>query len=158
MIPWLCASFGRVLELRRALCRYDARSGAFHRFKLPERRGSCIVCGTSPTITSLLNSATLCDEQALQGVAASGCGPACGPAGVLTAANDPHPSCTVHQYYSVRNSGSRHVLLDVRDTTQFDMCSLPGALNIPVILSLMYTFGGLYLESTLDFLLPTKFI
>ena len=41
-------------------------------------------------------------------------------------------ACSAAAYAQVRLRNVEHVLLDVRDQAQFSMCSLPGALNIPV--------------------------
>ena len=41
-------------------------------------------------------------------------------------------ACSAAAYAQVRLNKIEHVLLDVRDKAQFSMCSLPGALNIPV--------------------------
>ena len=35
-------------------------------------------------------------------------------------------------YDQIRKSGVRHVLIDVRPPNQFQMCSLPGAINVPL--------------------------
>ena len=36
------------------------------------------------------------------------------------------------QYDRIRRTGEDHILLDVRVKEQFDLCSLPGAINIPL--------------------------
>ena len=39
---------------------------------------------------------------------------------------------TCHDYKCTRERNVPHVLLDVRSEKQFDMCALPGAINIPL--------------------------
>jgi adenylyltransferase and sulfurtransferase len=36
------------------------------------------------------------------------------------------------EYELIRSSGTPHVLLDVRDALQFDLCALDGAIHIPI--------------------------
>mmetsp|Transcript_19786 Transcript_19786/g.45782 ORF Transcript_19786/g.45782 Transcript_19786/m.45782 type:complete len:176 (-) Transcript_19786:305-832(-) len=107
---------------------YDARSCTFHRFKLPGRGVNCAACGDTPSIANMEQSDAFCSEHNLRGVGS--CAP-CADGGA--AADDAAArACSVEEYCAVRQSGNPHVLLDVRAKTQFEMCSLRGAINIPL--------------------------
>jgi len=41
-------------------------------------------------------------------------------------------SLSCEEYERIRDRGDDHILLDVRVKEQFDLCSLPGAINIPL--------------------------
>jgi len=41
-------------------------------------------------------------------------------------------SLSCEEYGHIRDRGDDHILLDVRVKEQFDLCSLPGAINIPL--------------------------
>jgi len=147
----IVAGFGEVLSGK--LLMYDARSCSFHKFKLPARRPTCLACGDSPTVTSMRASAAFCQAHALRGVDSAPCraggvpcektlapppetAPETGSAPALPAIEGgPQlaPSVSASEYSKVRESGVAHLLLDVRDKTQFGMCALTGALNVPVM-------------------------
>ena len=44
----------------------------------------------------------------------------------------PLPAISCLDYAKLRRSGTPHVLLDVRVKEQFELCTLPGATNIPL--------------------------
>ena len=134
----MCAGGGVCLfheQSGRLLLRYDARSCTFHRFKVP-KRPMCAACGDSPTIDSMRASSQFCATKNLRGVASGGCAApkaSAAPAAAETqvgACDD--GAVSVEEYLALRKSGKPHLLVDVRDRTQFGMCSLAGALNIPV--------------------------
>ena len=109
---------------------YDARSASFHRFKLPPRSRTCLVCGQDKSITritSMEESDAFCVSHSLRGVS----GP-CAPCAPLPEAPLEHKACSVEEYRLVRLSHSRHLLVDVRVRLQFDLCSLRDAINIPL--------------------------
>ena len=43
----------------------------------------------------------------------------------------PEERVEAQEYAKLRESGRKHVLLDVRDKTQFDICHIEGSINIP---------------------------
>ena len=147
------ADFGEVLS--NQLVMYDARYCTFHKFKLPGRRKCCVVCGACPEIKSMDDSAAFCDHHDLRGY--GGCQASVPPSlpyvidksaigqtaeEATTSSLEMVPSCSVLEYCAVRSAevtngaGTRvtlrHLLLDVRDKNQFDMCHLPGAINLPL--------------------------
>lgn len=93
------------------------------RIKKPPRQQHCPVCGKNPTITSMEDS--LVASQTARGP--SSCS-------VMTSNEDiPDTLCiSCEEYDSLRRNGEDHILLDVRVREQFDLCSLPGAINIPL--------------------------
>jgi len=148
------AGFGEVLS--GTLVMYDARSCTFHRFKTPPRCGDCAACGASPEVCSMEASAAFCEQKKLRGIATGGCSlplsrSAATPVEEVSSAGDRRADnngkepkecadlfyeqgwCSPSEYRgAIRSSSVEHVLLDVRDSTQFGMCSLAGSLNIPL--------------------------
>ncbi|KAJ2213375.1 hypothetical protein EV179_003884 [Coemansia sp. RSA 487] len=93
----------------------------FQYIKLRPRKPTCAVCGDSPTVTELANYTAFC-----------GAGP-----------NDNAPDWKILKDLSQRISckmfdkvvqtpGKKYLLLDVREELEFDICSLPDSVNIPV--------------------------
>ncbi|KAJ1737355.1 hypothetical protein LPJ72_000561 [Coemansia sp. Benny D160-2] len=93
----------------------------FQYIKLRPRKPSCAVCGDSPTVTELVDYAAFC-----------GAGP-----------NDNAPDWKILQDPShriscemfskaIKTPGKKHTLLDVREELEFEICSLPDSVNIPV--------------------------
>lgn len=82
------------------------------------KKSTCAACGDSPQISreSIENGST--DYVAF-----------CGRPTVV--AIDPSERISVEEYAQLRSSGQEHVLLDVREKSQFDICSLPGSVNVP---------------------------
>ncbi|KAJ1735616.1 hypothetical protein LPJ61_000454 [Coemansia biformis] len=93
----------------------------FRAIKLRPRVATCAVCGDAPTIAGLVDYAAFC-----------GSGPN-DRAPDWTVLDDPSQrvSCTEFSAIQSRTDRRHLLLLDVRDEVQFDICSLPGALNIP---------------------------
>jgi adenylyltransferase and sulfurtransferase len=149
----IVAGFGEVLS--GTILMYDARSCSFHRFKLPPKRQSCIVCGSSPTVCTMEDSAAFCALKELRGIGHGMCGTerqdqmAHGTVSKYvnvgssvkarrskdfpetSNAKETYLSCSTVEY-NVFKSTLKHILLDVRDKTQFGMCRLNNATNIPV--------------------------
>ncbi|KAJ3261170.1 hypothetical protein HK103_006479 [Boothiomyces macroporosus] len=97
---------------------FDGLTGSFRQIKIRPRNPNCPVCGDHPTITELIDYVQFC-----------GAG-----------AHDKTPNLkilddkdriTVHDYKSIRDTEQHHVLLDVRETVQFNICSLDNSLHIP---------------------------
>jgi adenylyltransferase/sulfurtransferase len=101
------------------LLMYDSLQCSFLRIKKPEKQMHCPVCGPEATITSMEES-----YEASQ----TARGPSCSSG--KTEPKNISVSCT--EYDRIRDSGDPHILLDVRVKQQFDLCSLPGAINIPL--------------------------
>ncbi|KAJ2712301.1 hypothetical protein H4R19_002824 [Coemansia spiralis] len=90
----------------------------FRAIKLRSRVPTCAVCGDAPTITELVDYVAFC-----------GSGPS-DSTPALDILDDPGQRVSCREYSAAMDRP--HLLLDVRDETQFGICSLPGALNIPV--------------------------
>ena len=116
--------------MNKRLLMYDSLRCSFINIKKPPKSPKCTVCGEKPTIISMNDS---------WGISQSCRGPSAvvttsGPSSALTV----HPtlpedlSISCVEYKKVRDNGEPHVLLDVRVPRQFEMCSLDGAVNIPL--------------------------
>jgi adenylyltransferase/sulfurtransferase len=105
------------------LLMYDSLQCSFLGIKKPEKQMHCPVCGPEATITSMEES-----YEASQ----TARGPSCSSVKTepKNISNSLSVSCT--EYDRIRDSGDPHILLDVRVKQQFDLCSLPGAINIPL--------------------------
>ena len=105
------------------LLMYDSLQCSFMRIKKPPRQRQCPVCGTEPTITSMEESLAASEM-------------ARGPSSCSVNISRPdlpdHLSLSCEEYERIRDRGDDHILLDVRVKEQFDLCSLPGAINIPL--------------------------
>jgi adenylyltransferase/sulfurtransferase len=111
------------------LLMYDALRCSFVNIKKPPKSKKCPVCSEDPSIQSME------DSKAVSLIAR-------GPTGIVEGgkrvslyipppiAKDLSISCT--DYNKVRKQGVPHILLDVRVKQQFDMCSIDGAINIPL--------------------------
>ena len=111
------------------LLMYDSLQCSFLNIKKPPKSLKCSVCGEKPNILTMKDSWSVSQ-------------PARGPTCVVEDAKCPslviQPSLPAHlniscaDYASIRDKGEPHILLDVRVRRQFDMCSLQGAINIPL--------------------------
>jgi len=102
---------------------YDSLRCGFHNMKKPKKSPSCPVCSPNAKIRSMEDSKE--DLLHSRGPVGGACvlpPPADLPEGVEISCED---------YVQLRESMD-HLLLDVRVTRQFDMCTLEGAVNIPV--------------------------
>jgi adenylyltransferase/sulfurtransferase len=106
------SGMGRTLAGR--FLRYDAMNMTFRELKLrPDP--TCPVCSAKPTITHLI------DYQQF-------CGMGRGEAAVDTANLEISPA----DYAALRESGTEHLLLDVREPFELGICQIEGNLNIPL--------------------------
>jgi len=105
------------------LLMYDSLDCSFFNIKKPPPKRNCAVCSTEATIKCMIDS-----EQSLEKVR----GPSvCAlPSQTPKLSEEQHISCS--DYNELRTSGKPHVLLDVRVTRQYEMCSLEGSINIPL--------------------------
>ena len=96
---------------------FDARSSVFRELKLRPRRVECAGCHAESLPTQSEYDA-LCR----------------GTGGCIDCADNvrsvPEVSCS--DYSSVRRKGEAHVLLDVRERLQFEICALSGSVNVPL--------------------------
>jgi adenylyltransferase/sulfurtransferase len=122
---FLCKSFRTTMKDR--LLMYDSLNCSFINIKKPPKSAKCSVCGESPTITSMKdswNATQMCrgPNVATTTIASLSVQP--------TLAKGFHISCK--EYAMIHKRREPHVLLDVRVPRQFEMCSLEGAVNIPL--------------------------
>lgn len=95
----------------------DLELGSFRSVKVP-RNDACLACGTASTLSWAQLEA--------QGTSDTAC--------ALIAPNkskvsdDHRTSCEAY----VKERHGPHILLDVRDPSQFAVCALPNALNVPL--------------------------
>jgi rhodanese-related sulfurtransferase len=107
---------------------YDSLGCSFLRIKKPPKQPKCPVCGPEPTIRSMEDS---------DNASSNARGPSCPISdnfGPFNKAED-LPSTlvvTCKEYNEVREQKQPHILLDVRVEEQFALCSLEGAVNIPL--------------------------
>jgi adenylyltransferase/sulfurtransferase len=101
---------------------YDSLQCSFLRIKKPPRLRNCPVCGTDATITSMKDS---------YDASATARGPSCS---MPDKSPELEASISIDciDYERLRQSQEPHILLDVRVKEQYDLCSLPGAINIPL--------------------------
>lgn len=93
------------------LMMFDALSLGTKLVKLPGRRKNCAICGDEPRIRTLQLSEAKCHED--DSIA-------------------PVPCMSCEELQHAITKGSPHILLDVRSATEFAICRLPQAINIPL--------------------------
>ncbi|RKF64452.1 Adenylyltransferase and sulfurtransferase uba4 [Erysiphe neolycopersici] len=100
---------------------FSANSGLqFRNVKLKGRRKECMACSTQAMITlEKLQSGNIDYEQF------------CGITPSHTALLDSKDRLQPDQFARQQNEGVEHLLVDVREKIQFDICSLPGSVNVP---------------------------
>ena len=104
------------------LLMYDSLPCSFINLKKPPPKANCAICSTNATIKTIQDS-----EQSLQS--------ARGPAVCATPNPNKLPSelrISCQEFSALRKSNKPHILLDVRVTRQYEMCSLGGSINIPL--------------------------
>ncbi|KAJ1891971.1 hypothetical protein LPJ66_006618, partial [Kickxella alabastrina] len=92
----------------------------FRSIKLRSRKPTCAVCGDAPTVTELVDYAAFCGAGPNDNVPE------------WSILSDPDQRISCKEYSQLLTDSSRHLLLDVRDEVQFEICSLPNSLNIPM--------------------------
>jgi adenylyltransferase/sulfurtransferase len=120
--------FDRV-TMHDRLVMYDSLRCSFMSIKKPPKQSKCPVCSLTPSIRSMDDSREF---------SLSARGPSCSLDGGKPVSLDERPpiaedlevSCV--EYNRVRTEEIPHILLDVRVKEQFDLCSLDGAVNIPL--------------------------
>jgi adenylyltransferase/sulfurtransferase len=104
------------------LLMYDSLRCSFLRIKKPPRQPKCAICGPSASIKSMVDSAE---------ASKTARGPSCSIYRPSAATTLPEANqITPEEYEKVRQRNEPHVLLDVRVREQYDLCSLPGSINI----------------------------
>ncbi|KAH8552697.1 adenylyltransferase [Umbelopsis sp. PMI_123] len=96
-----------------------AQPTMFRTMKLRPRKEDCVVCGKNPTITELIDYVQFCGRAATDKDA---------PLQVL----DADDRIMVEGYHKYIIEDRPHLLLDVREQVQYDICHLPNSLHIPL--------------------------
>ncbi|KAF9184470.1 Molybdenum cofactor synthesis protein 3 [Haplosporangium sp. Z 767] len=91
----------------------------FRTIKLRKRKSDCIMCGDASTITKLIDYVRFCGSSATDKT----------PDLFLIPFQE---RLTCEAYKKMRDEHTPHLLLDVREKVQFDICSLPSSLNVPL--------------------------
>lgn len=102
-----------------SLLLFDALRGRFRAIQLRGRRPDCAACGERPTVTGLQDYEAFCGSSATD---------QCRSLQLLS----PEERISVTDYKRLMDSGSPHLLLDVRPQVEVDICGLPHALHIPL--------------------------
>ena len=102
--------------LAQKLLLFDAMSPRFSIVKLRGRNPKCDVCGDEPTIKELIDYVLFCQ---------SGPHDKTPNKNILERAEHISPI----DFRDLRAKGTEHLLVDVRDSLQFDICSLPNSLR-----------------------------
>lgn len=99
---------------------FDAVSGSFRSVKLRPKSPDCVICSDNPSVNSLIDYTQFC-------------GSAANDKQLCLKVSRPEERLSCLDYYNhVRMGDVSHVLLDVREPLQFQICSLPGSLHIPL--------------------------
>lgn len=110
------------------LLMYDSLRSSFVSIKKPPKSKMCAACSDSRSIHSMADSKAL--SLSVRGPAASDADGGKEVRHRPPISDDFSISCA--DYNKLRQKRVPHILLDVREKIQFDMCSLDGAINIPL--------------------------
>lgn len=100
---------------------FDGQQSAFRNLKLRPRKPGCAVCSEKPTLTQLIDYEQFCGMKATDKDSA-------------LALLAPEERISVREYHDEwLMAGRKHLLIDVRSASQYEMCQLPGSpINIPI--------------------------
>lgn len=124
MIYWYWHDLFAVTYSQRLLV-FDGLSGLTRTVKLRPKQPSCAVCGENPTITELIDYELFCGSKADDKSEALS---------ILEAGQ----RVTCQQYKEVVDSGHAHLLLDVREPVQYEICHLENSTSEPELLYTCY--------------------
>ncbi len=94
---------------------FDGLSGSSRTVRLRARQPNCAVCGDHPSITALIDYQVFCGS-------AENC------IGSVQLSEEDRLSC--QDYHSILEAGKTHLLLDVRQKAEFEICRLGNAIRI----------------------------
>ncbi|XP_065831242.1 adenylyltransferase and sulfurtransferase MOCS3-like [Oscarella lobularis] len=103
----------------KKLLLFDGAEGSFRVITLRPKQKGCPVCGESPSVTQLVDYVQFCGSSASDKAKTLNLLP-----------DEQRLSCK--EYSTIRESLSPHILLDVREPSQYEICSLPNSINIPL--------------------------
>ncbi|KAK2145588.1 hypothetical protein LSH36_670g01043 [Paralvinella palmiformis] len=113
----IAAKIGRPCTQRLLL--FDALDGSFKAIKLRQKKDNCEVCGSSPSITELIDYEQFCGTRATD------------KDKVLTILT-PEERISVQDYQAIVENGEPHLLIDVRQPVELEICQLSQTINIPM--------------------------
>lgn len=99
---------------------YDGNLCSFRSIKLRQKKDDCEVCGSNPSITRLIDYEQFCRMAATDK----------NPGLNLLEASE---RISVNDY---KNLDCNHLLIDVRSSNEFEICSLDQSVNVPIKLLL----------------------
>lgn len=97
---------------------FDGLTGSSRTVKLRGRQPKCVVCGDSPSLLTLIDYEMFCGSRAAD------------DSGQELSLLDVKDRISCQDYYSVVKAGKQHLLLDVREKTEFEICHLFNAISI----------------------------
>ncbi len=115
------------------LLMYDALVCTFRTIKLRPQQPQCAVCGENPSIMELIDYELFCGSRADD----KSCH-------VSILSDDERMSCK--EYVGVVNSSRPHLLLDVREPVEFEICHLPKSLSIQTSKNLLHNLLITFLD------------
>uniref|UniRef100_A0A1B6LZH7 Adenylyltransferase and sulfurtransferase MOCS3 homolog n=1 Tax=Graphocephala atropunctata TaxID=36148 RepID=A0A1B6LZH7_9HEMI len=98
---------------------FDGENTSFRTIKLRKKNDNCSVCGTDPSVTQLVDYEQFCGAAANDKDAN------------LSLLRD-EDRITPEQLCTLMESTVPCLVVDVRQETEFQMCSIPGSINIPL--------------------------
>lgn len=98
---------------------FDGIQATFRSVKLRGKRENCSVCSETATVTKLIDYEQFCGMNASDKDT---------KLNVL----DNDDRITVHQYNEIVKEQLRHILIDVRSSNEFRICSIPNSMNVPI--------------------------
>jgi adenylyltransferase/sulfurtransferase len=107
---------GKQASLQGKLIVFSGTQSSFRAVKLRPKRLDCCVCGVNPSITQLIDYAQFC-----------GAGPHDKALDLKVLKIEER--INVKEYKRILDEGVPHVMLDVREEIQFEICSFPDAIS-----------------------------
>ena len=107
---------------------YDGLAGASRTIQLRPWQAHCVVCGDHPSVSSLVDYQVFCSSHSDN-------------ENTHLLNGDDRVSC--RDYYSLVKSKKKHLLIDVRPRTEFEICHLDNAISILANKSSLYTLYSL---------------
>ncbi|GAM26684.1 hypothetical protein SAMD00019534_098590 [Acytostelium subglobosum LB1] len=100
---------------------YDGLAASFKTVRIRTKQATCVVCGDQPSVTALIDYPQFCSS------------PYSDKATKVDDRIDASLILTCQEFkQQVLDAQAAHLLLDVRPKQQFDICSLPLSINIPI--------------------------
>lgn len=110
---------GLEVSFSKQMLIFDALRGSFRNIKLRSRKPECPVCGQTPTLMELIDYEQFCGSSAADK-----------EHHITLLAEDERISCKT--YKKMTDEGQQHILVDVREPVELDICKLPQAFNLPI--------------------------